>query len=183
MRGEAIQEIDLLADNAEDVDADLQREPLCLKHKLNPVFALSGTSVSVANGEGPSVPMTCQATGVSVPLHEPAKDIAAQILQISPKEVPVTRPPKPTRDVAAQILRTHVNDVSTPILQTSAINVPAPRPPSPTRGVSDQTFQPSSRDALLPRNSISAIDIPAPRNPSPTREVSMPILQTSARGV
>ncbi len=110
-RGEAIQETDLLGDNAEDVDADLQRKPLCLMHKPNPVFALSGTSVSVANGEGPSVPLTCHATGVSVPLQEPAKDIAAPILQISPREVPVTRPPTPTRDVAAPILRTHADDV------------------------------------------------------------------------
>ncbi len=63
-RGEAIQEADLLGDNAEEVDADLQREPICLTHKPNPIFALSGTSVSVANGEDPSVPMTCPATGV-----------------------------------------------------------------------------------------------------------------------
>ncbi len=34
-RGEAIQEADLLGDNAEDVDADLQRESLCLVHKPN----------------------------------------------------------------------------------------------------------------------------------------------------
>ncbi len=67
MRGEAIKETDLRGDNAEDVDADIQREAICLKHKPSPVFALSGTSVSVANEEGPSVPMTCQATGVSVP--------------------------------------------------------------------------------------------------------------------
>ncbi len=50
-RGEAIQATDLLGDNAEDVDADLQREPLRLMHKPNHVFALSGTSVSAANGE------------------------------------------------------------------------------------------------------------------------------------
>ncbi len=54
--GEAIQETDLLGDNAEDVDADLQHEPICLMHIPNRVFALSRTSVSVGNGEGPSVP-------------------------------------------------------------------------------------------------------------------------------
>ncbi len=92
--------------------------------------------------------MTCHATGVSVLLQEPAKDIAAPILQISPREVPVTRPPTPTRDVAAPILRTHANDV--PILRSP-------------RGVSDQIFQPYSRDALLPRASTSAIDVPIPK--------------------
>ncbi len=131
--GEAIQEACLLGDNAEDVDADLQREPLCLVHKPNRIFALSGTSVSAANGEGPSVPMTFQATGVSVPLQEPAKDTVALILQISPREVPVTRPPTPT------------TDISTPILQTSAIDVPVPRPPSPTRDVSMPILQTSAR--------------------------------------
>ncbi len=84
-RGEAIQETDLLGDNPENVDADLQREPIRLKHKRNTVFELSGTSVSVANEEGPSVPMTCKATGVSAPLQEPAKDIAALILPIFPR--------------------------------------------------------------------------------------------------
>ncbi len=109
MRGKVIQETDLLGDNAEDVDADLQREPICLTHKPSTVFALSGTSVSVTNGEGLSVPMTCQLTGVSVPLQEPAKDIAAPILQISPIEVPVTRPPTPSRGVAAPILMPQLN--------------------------------------------------------------------------
>ncbi len=37
-RGEAIQEADPLGDNTEDVDVDLQREPICLKHKPNSVF-------------------------------------------------------------------------------------------------------------------------------------------------
>ncbi len=70
-RGKAIQETDLLGDNAEDVDADLQREPICLMHISNPIFVLSGTSVSVENGEGPSMPKTCQEAGNSVPHQEP----------------------------------------------------------------------------------------------------------------
>ncbi len=92
-RGEAIQETYLLGDNAEDVDADLQREPICFMHIPNPVFALSGTSVSVENGEGPSVPKTCHVAGVSAPLQGPVKDISDPILQRSPRDAPGPRSP------------------------------------------------------------------------------------------
>ncbi len=69
VRGEAIQETDLVGDNAEDVDADLQRKP---------------TFVSVANGEGPSVPMTCQVAGVSVPLQDPADSADIRERRLAP---------------------------------------------------------------------------------------------------
>ncbi len=102
-------------------------------HITNPIFALS--SVSVENGEGPSVPKTCQVAGASVPLQEPVKDVEAPITRTPVIDIPAPRLPSPTRDVSMRIL------------QTSA------------RGVSDQIFQPSSRDALPPSSPTLARDV------------------------
>ncbi len=54
--GVEMQETDQFSGNAEDEDADKQREPLLLMHNMsNPsVVALSGTPISVTGGEGPS---------------------------------------------------------------------------------------------------------------------------------
>ncbi len=98
-------------------------------------------------------------TGVSVPPQEPVKDIAAPILQRSPRDAPGPRSPSPTRDV------------SMPILQTSA------------RGVSDQIFQPSSRDALPPRASTSTIDALTPSSPTLARDVADLNSQTTVEDV
>ncbi len=56
VRGEVIQETDLVGDDAEDVDADLQREPKCLIHNMPDHF--DGTTTLMTSGEDPSVPMT-----------------------------------------------------------------------------------------------------------------------------
>ncbi len=80
--GFMMQETDEVGDNAEDMDADLQRVVISLMHNMpNPsVFALSGESISMTSGEVPSVLMTWQAADALVSLQEPIKDIATPTL-------------------------------------------------------------------------------------------------------
>ncbi len=59
MRGVVSQGTELVGGNLEDVDADIQSEPIHLHIMPKPSgVALSGTPISVTSGEGPSVPMT-----------------------------------------------------------------------------------------------------------------------------
>ncbi len=57
------------------------------------VDALSGTTIPIASGEGPSVPLTWQAADAWVPRQEPARDIADPMLQISPRHGLVSEAP------------------------------------------------------------------------------------------
>ncbi len=97
--GNTHKETMLVTANAEDVDVDIHREPLRLMHNMpNP----SVIALSLASGEGCTVPMTYQTEDVWVPLQEPARDIAAPILQTSVEDVSIaneTPSPKTLVDV------------------------------------------------------------------------------------
>ncbi len=81
----------MLGDNVEDVDADLKREPICLKHIPYPVFFIIA-NVSVGGERRRSVSANDVPSNRCLgPLQKPAKEIAVSILQISPREAPVTR--------------------------------------------------------------------------------------------
>ncbi len=117
-----IQGTELVGGNLEDVDADIQSEP------IPSGVALSGTPISMANGEGPSVPMTWQVADAWIQLQKSVRDVATQLLKIIRGDAPVPRPPKPTRQLAVPIRRTSAKDVpiqrltragSIPILQIS----------------------------------------------------------------
>ncbi len=58
--------------------------------------------------------MTWQAANAWVPLQEPARDVAAPTLQISPRDAPVPRSLTLTSDVVTLILRTSAIDLPTP---------------------------------------------------------------------
>ncbi len=79
--------------NPENLDSDEQNErqrfmPYILKPSVVP---LSVTPIPVTSEEGPSAPMTRQATDARVPLNEPARSIAALVLQVPAKNVPALR--------------------------------------------------------------------------------------------
>ncbi len=118
----------------EDVDPDGQSKrqrfmPYMLKTS---VVALSGTSIPVTSEEGPSAPMTRQATDVWVPLKELARGIAAPVLQAPVRNAPVLRS------------RTTASDVATPASQSYGKETPVPRFPTSPRDATVSIPQPTT---------------------------------------
>ncbi len=64
--------------------------------------ALSGTPIPVTSEEGPSAPLTSQATDVWVPLKEPVRGITAPVPQAPARNASVLRFRTTTSDVAAR---------------------------------------------------------------------------------
>ncbi len=101
----AIQETELVGDNAEEVDADMQREPLRL--------------MQLSNGEGLS---TCQVVDVSVPLQHPAIDVTTSILQTSAMDAHTLIYISPVSRVMVSTSQTTIERV--PISQVLANDIP-----------------------------------------------------------
>ncbi len=114
--------------NPEDVDSDEQSErqrfmPFMLKPS---VVALSGTTIPVRSEEGPSAPMSRQATDVWVPLKEPARGIAAPVLQAPAGNASVLRSRTMASDVAALIVQSYGKETPVSTLPTSPRDATVP---------------------------------------------------------
>ncbi len=126
------------------------------------VVALSVTPIPVTSVEGRSAPMTHQATDVWVPLNEPARSIAALVLQVPAKNAPVLRS------------RTTASDVAAPIFQSYGKETPVPRFPTSPRGATVPISQPTTNATAGPRSLVEVpVSQPWSKPPDPkTDEVA-----------
>ncbi len=90
------------------------------------VVALLGTPIPVTSEGGPSAPMARQTTDVWLPLKEPARGIAAPVLQAPARNAPVLKSRTTASDVAAPIFQSYGKETPVPKLPTSPRDATVP---------------------------------------------------------